>query len=59
MPLLDKYPGIVYRCENGSLKEVTNDFNRMCNADEADAFSTTNEAEQNQAEDNKSVTEIN
>lgn len=59
MPLLDKYPGIVYRCENGSLKEVTNDFNRMCNADEADAFSMTNEAEQNQAEDNKSVTEIN
>jgi cell division transport system ATP-binding protein len=24
MPLLDKYPGIVYRCENGEIKEVTN-----------------------------------
>ena len=36
MPLLDKYPGIVYRCENGSLREVTNDFNRMECADDAD-----------------------
>lgn len=29
MPLLDKYPGIVYRCFNEHLEEVTNDFNKM------------------------------
>lgn len=27
--LLNKYPGIVYRCSNGHLEEVTNDFNQM------------------------------
>lgn len=34
MPLLDKYPGIVYRCANGHLDEVTNDFNKMLAADD-------------------------
>lgn len=29
MPLLDRYPGIVYRCENGKVEEVTGDYNRM------------------------------
>lgn len=29
MPLLDKYPGIVYRCENKKLEEVTTDFNKI------------------------------
>ena len=29
MPLLDKYPGIVYRCFDEHLEEVTNDFNKM------------------------------
>ena len=29
LPLLDKYPGIVYRCANGRLEEVTNDFNKI------------------------------
>lgn len=29
MPLLDKYPGIVYRCANGHLAEVTSDFNKI------------------------------
>ena len=27
--LLDKYPGIVYRCSEGRLSEVTNDYNQM------------------------------
>ena len=27
--LLNKYPGIVYRCNNGRLEEVTNDYNQM------------------------------
>ena len=27
--LLDKYPGIVYRCSEGHLEEVTNDYNHM------------------------------
>ena len=29
LPLLDKYPGIVYRCADGRLEEVTNDFNKI------------------------------
>lgn len=27
--LLNKYPGIVYRCNDGRLEEVTNDYNQM------------------------------
>lgn len=34
MPLLDKYPGIVYRCIGGKLEEITNDFNKYSFADE-------------------------
>ncbi|MDD6894814.1 MAG: ATP-binding cassette domain-containing protein [Prevotellaceae bacterium] len=29
LPLLDKYPGIVYRCTGGHLEEVTNDYNKI------------------------------
>ena len=29
MPLLDQYPGIVYRCFEGHLEEVTGDYNKM------------------------------
>lgn len=29
MPLLDKYPGIVYRCIDGRLEEVTGDYNQI------------------------------
>lgn len=29
LPLLDKYPGIVYRCADGILEEVTNDYNKI------------------------------
>lgn len=29
LPLLDKYPGIVYRCKEGHLEEVTNDYNKI------------------------------
>ena len=34
MPLLDKYPGIVYRCADGKLEEVTSDFNQIQLSDE-------------------------
>lgn len=34
MPLLDKYPGIVYRCIGGTVEEITNDFNKYSFADE-------------------------
>lgn len=34
MPLLDKYPGIVYRCVEGRLEEITNDFNKYSFAEE-------------------------
>lgn len=29
IPLLDKYPGIVYRCFNEHLEDVTNDYNKI------------------------------
>jgi cell division transport system ATP-binding protein len=29
IPLLDKFPGIVYRCFDGKLEEVTDDYNHM------------------------------
>jgi len=29
MPLLDQYPGIVYKCHKGQLEEVTSDYNKM------------------------------
>lgn len=29
MPLLDKYPGIVYRCADGSIQEITTDYNKL------------------------------
>lgn len=45
MPLLDKYPGIVYRCANGHLHEVTGDFNRMAPADDAENQEQPNDAD--------------
>ncbi|MBQ8466456.1 MAG: ATP-binding cassette domain-containing protein [Prevotella sp.] len=29
MPLLDRYPGIVYHCADGIMEEVTGDYNKM------------------------------
>lgn len=29
IPMLDKYPGIVYRCEDGAISDVTGEFNRV------------------------------
>lgn len=29
IPMLDKYPGIVYECNGGTIKDVTDKFNRM------------------------------
>lgn len=37
MPLLDKFPGIVYRCEHRKLEEVTTDFNQISLIDEQDS----------------------
>lgn len=34
IPLLDKYPGIVYSCHDGQLEETTNDFNKYSLADD-------------------------
>lgn len=36
MPLLDKYPGVVYRCIDGILEEVTNDYNKISAIEEND-----------------------
>ena len=29
IPMLDKFPGIVYRCKDGSLYDVTNEYNHI------------------------------
>ena len=29
LPMLDRYPGIVYRCKEGKITEVTDEFNKM------------------------------
>ena len=29
IPMLDKFPGIVYRCKDGQMQDVTKDYNRM------------------------------
>jgi cell division transport system ATP-binding protein len=36
MPLLDKYPGVVFRCAGGKMEEVTSDFNLIQLVDEPD-----------------------
>jgi cell division transport system ATP-binding protein len=41
MPLLDKYPRIVYRCVSGIMEEVTNDFNQIQLVDEPDTDEIT------------------
>lgn len=46
MPLLDKYPGIVYRCIGGTVEEITNDFNKYSFADE-----DPSDAEQQESQD--------
>lgn len=34
MPMLDKYPGIVYQCKDGKLNEITKDFNKISLSEE-------------------------
>ena len=41
MPLLDKYPGVVYRCAEGRMEEVTSDFNQIQLVDEPDTDEIT------------------
>lgn len=36
IPLLSDYPGIVYRCIDGHLEEITNDYNKMAIYEEND-----------------------
>ena len=41
MPLLDTFPGIVYRCVSGMMEEVTSDFNQIQLVDEHDTDEIT------------------
>ena len=41
MPLLDTFPGIVYRCVSGMMEEVTSDFNQIQLVDEPDTDEIT------------------
>lgn len=38
MPLLDKYPGIVYRCHDGRVEEITGNYNQIDLDDDEDDF---------------------
>ena len=38
IPMLDKFPGIVYRCKDGAIYDVTNDYNKMDLSEEAEDF---------------------
>ena len=29
IPMLDKYPGIVYRCKDGNIRDITDDYNKL------------------------------
>ncbi len=40
IPLLNKYPGIVYRCASNTLEEVTSDYNQLMAEDEEEEDST-------------------
>ena len=30
IPLIDKYPGIVYKCQDGKITDITKDYSHMC-----------------------------
>ena len=30
IPLIDKYPGIVYKCQDGKITDITEDYSHMC-----------------------------
>lgn len=34
LPMLDKYPGIVYKCEDGTISDVTSIYNKISLQDE-------------------------
>lgn len=36
IPMLDKYPGVVYRCKEGNMRDATDDFNKMDISEEDD-----------------------
>jgi len=55
MPLLDKYPGIVYRCVGGRLEEITNDFNKYSFAEEESVEATQPETADYSAREDLSV----
>lgn len=37
MPMLDRFPGIVYRCQDGTIHEVTGEFNKLELSEEEDS----------------------
>jgi len=36
IPMLDKYPGIVYRCKDGRISDITSTYNKLCIEEEGD-----------------------
>ncbi len=38
IPMLDKFPGIVYRCKDGNIHDVTGEFNRLDLSEDGEEF---------------------
>jgi cell division transport system ATP-binding protein len=39
IPMLDKFPGIVYRCKDGRIVDITNEYNKIDLQEEAESDS--------------------
>ena len=39
IPMLDKFPGIVYRCKDGHIEDITNEYNKIDLQEEAESDS--------------------
>ena len=39
IPMLDQYPGIVYRCKDGHIEDITNEYNKIDLQEEAESDS--------------------
>ena len=39
IPMLDKFPGIVYRCKDGHIEDITNEYNKIDLHEEAESDS--------------------
>jgi len=51
IPLLNEYPGIVYRCIDGRLEEITNDYNKIAVYEEYETAEASRQVDYSSRED--------